>query len=153
MIPYWIRKHYYRYKLFKRFKRHYVAPWEFVETLFHINFECLCEFYEKGGIDYICWDSDDEHRHAKSEMDYLYNWCTKELPEREEEIEVVLSTWSEHHVNWFEPYDVHLVSWKSASCKYGNFLFKLHNELEKKLYEAKQQNLISLIKIRDFLWI
>ena len=84
--------------------------------MLEIPFEMFCEFYEtcdiknsyRGNVE----ETPEEHGQREfiiyqngcyEEMDRLYKWWTEEYKQREEEIEVLLSTWAEHHVHWFTP--------------------------------------------------
>ena len=151
-FTYLFRRPYYRFRLFKRFmKTDYWGAWELVEPMLEYPFEMLCEFIEHGGIDHIDYESDDGHKHAKAEMDYLYKWYTEYKKERENEIEVVSDTWMEHHVSFWNCEGQFYV-YGSQHSKYESYLFKLMQELEENLEKEKEENLIRLMKIRGYLW-
>ena len=157
-----IRCRWYKIRLFWNCSKEFYAPWEAVEMLLTVNFEILVDFYKNGGIDSINWDSDEWHKHAKEEMDYLYNWWIQERKEKQEELDYLLDVWSEHHVSWFEdipekdnPDDSKIggwTEWKSVCSKYGEYISKMLHENETIFAKAEEDNLIRLIKIRGYLW-
>jgi hypothetical protein len=157
-----IRRRWYKIRLFWNCSKEFYAPWEAVEMLLTVNFEILVDVYKNGELDIINWDSDDCHKLVKNEIDYLYNWWTKERKEEEDELDYLLDIWSEHHVSWFEKiiekdhpdgYKIGEWSeWKSVNSKYGNYINKLYMEKEESMLKKEQDNLIRLIKIRGYLW-
>ena len=101
----------------------------------------------------ICYD-ESPWKEAKEEMDFLYKWYKETKPQREEEIDVLLSTWHEHYVAWFEP-DAEHKNWsifKNAESKYAAYLSNMLHEEEQKFEQEKEDALIRLIKIRNYLW-
>jgi hypothetical protein len=149
-----IRRRFYKIRLFWKASKAFYAPWECVDMLVTFNFELLCEFYENGGIDTINWDSDDYHKQAKNDMDNLYTYWKKERKEKQEEIDYLLDEWSKHNVSWFGPYqeDSEYDEYNSVCSKYGNYLFKLLDQCEEEFRKKEEENLICLIKIKNFLW-
>jgi len=145
-LPYFIRKIWYKIRLFSKLLKHYQAAWDITDTLFHFNFITFCEFYEEGGLDTVDWVWNEVDREAKAEMDYLYNWYTKDRLDREEEIEVVSDTHAEHcFMIWNAPW------FHTPKNKYGDYLFKMLLDLEDKYYQEITDNLVRLMKIRMFL--
>jgi hypothetical protein len=148
-----IRRRYYKIKLFWKSSKAFYAPWECLDMLVTFNFELLCDFYENGGIDTICWDSDEYHEQAKKDMDYLYNYWKKERQEKQDEIDYLLSEWSEHNILWSEPYQGDdFYEYKSICSKYGEYLFDLLKQCEEEFRKKEEESLVCLIKIRNFLW-
>ena len=126
-----------------------------IDPLLDYPFEMFCEFYENGGIEEIDWNSDEGHRNAKSEMDYLYKWFTIDRKERELEIGTVSETWCEHHVSWWEniPDNDSCYTWVFVpKNKYAEYLFTIVQDLEINYENEKEVNLIRLVKIRNYLW-
>lgn len=146
------RRLFYKIRLFYRFtKIKYYGAWEMIEPMLEIPFEIFCEFYEHGGMEIIDYTSDEGHINAKAEMDYLYKWFTIDRHERELEIETVLSTWSEHHVSFWNCMGQYYV-YGTQHSRYENYLFKILQELEDAYEKEQEDNLIRLIKIRNYLW-
>jgi hypothetical protein len=148
------RKLYYKWQLYRRFNKcEYYGPWEMSEYLMDITFEMFCEFYENGGIEHIEWNSDEWHKHAKEEMDYLYKWWTKDRHEREEEIDTILDEWCIRHVVWWEEVDNgSYYHYHSTSSRYTEYLSGLLHRLEYALEQEEEDNLIRLVKIKGYLW-
>jgi hypothetical protein len=69
-----------RYRIWDRYhvvKMKYLEPGyhDATEILIHSMFQVLCDFIEKEKPDEIvAWDSDEEHKHARKEMQELYDW-------------------------------------------------------------------------------
>lgn len=152
-----IRRRFYKIRLFWKASKAFYAPWECQDMLLTFNFELLCDFYENGGIDIIDWESEEFHSNAKKEIDYLYNYWKVERKEKQEENDYLLSEWSLHIVHWSEPYkeldtDKDLYAWCSISSKYGDYLHSLYRKCEEEFEKQEEENLIRLIKIRGFLW-
>ncbi len=166
VFTYIFRRPYYRLRLFKRFlKYNYYGSWEMVNPMLEIPFEMFCEFYEtcdiknsyRGNVE----ETPEEHGEREfiiyqngcyEEMNRLYKWWTEEYKQREEEIEVLLSTWAEHHVHWVTPINDEMSRWETHDTKYAEYLFKLLQETEEKFEQEKEDNLISLMKLRNRLW-
>lgn len=149
-----IKRPYYAFRLFKRIWNSYLAPWDMVESLLEINMEMFCEFYEKGSLDMIDWTSDIEHQRAKHQMDEIYTWWVRERPKRQEEIEEVLHTWSEHFVSWDEPDPDH-AGWYSFECcstKYAEYINRMYHDLEDHLLKKEDEYLAMLMSLRKWLW-
>lgn len=152
-FTYIFRKPYYRLRLFKRFcKTKYCGAWEMVNPLLDYPFEIFCEYYEQCDVknrERINIDAEPEiakelciqQNKLYDEKDILYNWYTKIKPQREEEIDYLLSVWSEHHACLF-----------SHSTKYSRYLSDLHTKEELKFEQEKEEMLIRLIKIRNSCW-
>lgn len=153
-FTYIFRKPYYRFRLFKRFMKHnYWGAWEMIDPMLEYPMEMFCEFYEHGGLDIIEWNSDDGHKHTKAEMDYLYKWWMIDRYERQDEIDSLLEIWSEHHVSWWEANSNDYYTYTTTpKNKYADYLHKLLNETEEKFEKEKEENLIRLMKIRNYLW-
>lgn len=152
-FTYLFRKPYYKFRLLKKIASlEYYGPWEMTGYLQEVAFAVFCEFYLHGGIEYINWDSDDCHKHAKEEMDYLYRWWMKDRHERQEEIDTVLDTWYEHHISWWEDLENNYCRYCNVENKYAKYLSKLMDELEQKFEREKEENFIRLVKIRGYLW-
>lgn len=64
---------------------------EYDELMIHAAFQCLVDFMGKDNPDVIDWNYDKGHKKALVEMQKLYNWWTKERPEREKDIDLSMS--------------------------------------------------------------
>ena len=71
-IKYFFRNLKYRVKMLYIFNKYLYASWEYTTTVLEINFSMFVDFYENGGLGDINWESDDEHIHARKEMQELY---------------------------------------------------------------------------------
>lgn len=152
-FTYLFRKPYYKFRLLKKLSNiEYFGPWEMSEYLQEVTFTVFTEFYLNGGKECINWDSDECHKHAKEEMDYLYQWWVKDRHERQEEIETVLDTWFEHHISWWIAIENGYSKYECQSSKYAKYLSQLHDELEQKFEKEKEENFIRLVKIRGYFW-
>lgn len=164
-LPYFIRRRYYRLRLFRRFMKYdYWGAWEMVEPIMEIPFEIFCEYYAKCDIaNKGRLDLDKEDDFAKAfagdqnerydEQDRLYKWWTVEYKRRQEEMEQLLDEWFIRHVTWMSPCEHDgCVEYKAHNTRYGEYLFKLLHDEEKKFEDEKEQNLIALIKLRNSLW-
>ena len=165
IIPYFIRKHYYRFCLLKRFMKYpYWGPWEMVEPMLEIPFEIFCEYYEKQDIANIgrlepCEDDPSPEltefqNKTYDTKDRLYKWWTEDYPRRQEELDCLEEEWGLHFTFWSAPYkdntECRLFCCKSS--RYGAYLFNLLMEEEQKFEEEKKQALFDLIEIRNTLW-
>ena len=153
-VTYFFRRRYYRLRLFSRFMKHnYWGAWEMVEPMLEIPFEMFCEFYENGGIENICYD-ESPWKETKEEMDFLYNWYNEIMLQREEEIKTLLNEWCEHHVSWSIPLE-DKPGWslyQNFSTRYADYLSNMLHEEEQKFEKEKENALIRLMKIRNYLW-
>lgn len=165
------RRRWYRIRLFLRFLKYdYWGPWEMVNPMLEIPFEIFCELYENG----IDWrykgliDIDTVSEYEKEfieyqnsryiEMERLYKWWTVEYKQRQEELDELLGVWGEHHVSWMgtptdkRDADKGCLQWFTADTKYSRYLSDLLHKEEEKFEKEKEDNLISLMKLRNFLW-
>lgn len=166
VFTYIFRRPYYRLRLFKRFLKYpYHGSWEMVNPMLEVPFEIFCEFYERCNIKNsyrgIIEETTEEHGEREfmiyqngcyEEMDRLYKWWTEDFKIREAEISELLSVWSEHHVHWVTPIDEDKSRWHSHNTKYADYVFELLRGEEAKFEKEKENNLISLIKLRGRLW-
>ena len=165
-LPYFIRKPYYRLRLFKRFLKYpYWGAWEIVEPMLEIPFEMFCEFYEQNEIKNIgrinIEDEPEEYGQRSfaiyqnaehDKMDALYIWWTQTFKQREDELETLLTEWALHQVCWWGNYNNEYYEYHHNCSKYGNYLFDMLNKEEQKFEQEKEENLIKLIKLRSRLW-
>lgn len=152
-----IKKIYNRLRIFRKLWNSYEAPWDIIDSILEFNMELFCEFYERGKLDLVGWDYDEYHQQAKQKMDEIYNWWKIERQNTIEQIDEVLSLWSEHHKSWWEDNGEifegeEVVSFKSIDTKYSDYLFDLHRNLERILEAEDEKYLMMLIEIRNFLW-
>ncbi len=167
VFTYIFRRPYYRLRLFKRFLKYpYHGSWEMVNPMLEIPFEIFCEFYEtcdiknsyRGNVEETPEENGEREfiiyqNGCYEEMDRLYKWWTVDFKQREEEIDTLLSEWSEHHILWFgEPDEKGYCLWLSKSTRYAKYLHNLLVETEEKFEKEKEENLISLMKLRGRLW-
>jgi hypothetical protein len=114
----------------------------------------FCEFYEKGKLDLVDWNSDENHKLIKSQMDEIYNWWKVERTRRIKERDEILTEWSEHNKFWTEESKDFEGNYefKSMSIRYSDYLFELHSELERILDAEEEKYLMMLAEIRNYLW-
>ena len=112
--------------------------------LFDIPFETFVLFYEKGRLDLIEWESDEEHRQVRKTMDDLYTWYTKDYPQSIANIE---ETWGNFHIHYPFP-SFSSNSKKGSKEKEIQQIIKQEDKLEKE----KDKYLKKLLSIRAFLW-
>jgi hypothetical protein len=133
------------------------------ERLIHANFALLVHFVEmEEPFVHLNWDSDPEHQHAASEIKRLYAWWKevfpfydKHDPLHQESVKLPRRV--------FEPYGVDddgdptSYTWevieedKEIDKAFGEAC-KASHEYEAKRDKEIEDNLIALIKIRQFLW-
>lgn len=146
--------------LSRRIRKHYHAGWDIVEYLLYANFEPFIEFYEEEfrrneGI--VDWGCDENHIHARKEMDALYVWWKWIREERHDRLdsltdEVISLGWKfeyyKHKDGYFEFESAKDVPEKDRIARIWGRVY----ELEVSLWEEEQSMLKRLIDIRDFLW-
>lgn len=141
------------YQKLDKFKFYYV---DCSEYLLINSMEALCEFYESKEFKLIDWDFTKKQKEVKKQIELLYNWWKFGRPQKLLELQTLLDTWSEHSVFWLEKIEneneKNLYEWKLAENKYADYLFKLHADLEKEIEKKEDEMLISLMKIRRYLW-
>ncbi len=156
-IPWYIKKRFYKIKLFWKFSKEFYAPWETIDMLLAVNFEILCDFVENGGIESILWE-EDPWLSARKEIDSLYHWWKIERKERKEEIDYLLEESSIHFVSWWDTIEEEKYSKEdymefcSVESKYGKYLSDLYHKCQKDLDIQETENIIRLAKIRNYLW-
>lgn len=135
-------------------KYEYYGAWEMIEPMIEIPFEIFCEFYEHSGLKDKINYSESPWKEAVEEMDFLYNWWNIIYDQRQEEINYLLHVWSEHFVSWIEPFKENedFTEWKSQSTRYAEYLSDMLHKEEEKFEKEKEEALIRLIKIRNYLW-
>ena len=137
---------------FKKLWEKYIAAWDVVDSIVQFNFLLFKEFYEKGEIGIVCWDSDEYHIKTKKQFDEIYNYITVIRPKKIKQINEVISVWSSHLKHWTEKINDEYVEWKSQDTKNSNFYFELHKMLEDTLYREDEYYLCMIMEIRNFLW-
>lgn len=101
------------------------------------SFTILKDFVEKEKpFEYINWNSDEENKKARIEIEALYNWWTKEYPAREKVLEDLYSQIDKTNYN----------SQKNKAA------YDELNRLEEVWHKKEQENLHRLIEIRSYLW-
>jgi hypothetical protein len=149
-----IRKEFHNVKhtkrFFRRFKTVDFRSWDIVDTLYILNFETFCEFYEHGNLDSIDWDSDVSSKKTKKKIDDLYNWY----------MHVIRGKWESHWARW-EYYCnkykvkkeevVHDVRTYNTGGPTEEIIRDLLQE-EQDLYKEEEKKMIELIKLRNCLW-
>jgi hypothetical protein len=128
------------------------------ELLAHAMFEILSRYVEKE-MDFIDWDYNDEHRHAKSEIMSLYHWWHDNY--NKSYIEDGLRFWAETHKYMPE------ITWKPCNDLCVEMVTTWKNPEDEKKYrelmdesialDAKHEaelkaNMIRLITIKQYLW-
>lgn len=162
-FTYIFRRPFYKLRLLYRISKiKYWGAWEMVEPMLEIPFEIFCEFYEHSGyIGYCHVIPEGEHdrelcenqNKAHDEMDRLYKWYKEEMKVKKEELDYLLHLWCEHHVSWWSPIENNMMQHCSVpNNKYADYLFNLLQKEEKKFEQEKEDNLISLMKLRNRLW-
>jgi len=128
------------------------------EILIHAMFEVLCRFIEDEKPDEIVdWNSDEEHKFARKEMQELYEWW-KKRQDREKEDPIFQEGIKSPHLDF--------VDYKDDS-EFHEVEFNYINEEEKekwnkacdesaiwqdKCNKEDEEMMIRLIKIRYFMW-
>jgi hypothetical protein len=161
------RQRWYKIRLLYRLSKiDYHGAWEMVEPIFEYPFELFCEFYEKCNIkNHIVLDIDNTpedygqkdfaiyQNNCYEEMDRLYKWYKVDRHIRQEEIDYLLTIWCEHHVSWWQRCSNDNYEYITVpKNKYANYLHTLLREEENKFEQEKEDNLISLMKLRNRLW-
>ena len=154
-LPYWLRCH--------TFTRYHVIDvsgeggydWGWLDrshAVLLVNFKLLCEFIEREHPDeHINWDSDPEHRHARDEMQALYEWWRHGRADEERAVEEFFKAHHRHPEKLF------------TDLPDGNFLWNpgtWDSEENEREWLAKHDGLEArddemlrrLIDIRGFLW-
>ena len=125
------------------------------QVLLHAAFQLLVDFVEKEEPDQtIDWNAEERHKHAWSEISYLYDWWKVKRPARHDPIEDLSN--DEVPPIEFEPTDnPNLVKMKDTDkVKYAKYYKALEEswKLEKEWNDEDQDNLHRLIDIRFFMW-
>jgi len=138
-----------------------------VEPMMEIPFEMFCEFYEEEDIKNVprinIENESNEHgqkdfaiyqNDCYDKMDGLYKWWTVIKKQREEEIDTLLNEWALHQIHWLKPCDDNdeMYQYMHTNTRYGNYLFKMLADEEDKFEVEKEENLFTLIKLRNRLW-
>jgi hypothetical protein len=166
------RQRWYKFKLLWRLSKiQYWGSWEMVEPMMDYPFILFCEFYEsidwnvRGIIDTSEYEEGDdkeftEHQNERyRELERLYKWYTIEKKQREEELEYLLHIWHEHHISWWgrcedEPLNEKgcVQCYSAPNNRYADYLFSMLREEENKWEQEKEDALMRLMKMRNFLW-
>lgn len=110
------------------------------ELMLHVNFQLLKDFVEKEKTDNIDWSSDGDSK-AWAEIQSLYNWWTRDFKERESIEESI-------HLKVEANMEKGIKSFDAPNMEY----YKELNELEKQWNNENNENLIRLMRVREFLW-
>ncbi len=128
--------------------------------MLHANFQLLVEYVEKEKpFDHIDWEHDELHRHVAREIRALYYWWTEIYPNRKNPLDNLKD---EDRPAPFECYS----DLPGGGAVYGEKERRLEEklypkyraalesswELEKKWDQEEEDNLIRLMKIRQYLW-
>lgn len=166
------RQRWYKFKLLWRLSKiEYWGCWEMVEPMIDYPFTMFCEFYEnidwevRGIIDTSTYEEGDEKEFIERqneryrELERLYKWYTVEKKQREDELEYLLHVWHEHYVSWWGRCEDDNLNTKglvqgysSPNNKYADYLHKMLSEEGVKWENEKEDALIRLMKVRNFLW-
>lgn len=107
------------------------------ELMLHCNFQLLKDFVEKEKPgEMINWESDENHSYAWNEIQSLYNWWIKDFPQRVELEENIYSQTEQKEINKEQKRE----------------LYKELAELEKQWNIENNENLIRLMRVREYLW-
>ena len=109
------------------------------EVLLHANFQILRDFMEKEDVKNIDWNWCRESKRAWREINRLYTWYTQERPQR-------VDIW---HVFYKKFKDE---DWNTLPSPLKGCVAIRQGEMEKEWYKEDTQNLIALMKIREYLW-
>lgn len=101
----------------------------FDTVLLHAAFERFCDEYPHTK-EIVALEEE-----VEKELDRLYDWWKKGRPVQEKEMDQALTDWS-------DTYD------KEKYTEHERALFKLHLQLEEKLYNDDMENLISLVRLK-----
>ena len=118
-----------------------------VEQMLHVNFQLLVDYIEKEEpFKRIDWHDDPAHEHAYNEMKDLYHWWKNVYPLREEELpefppniemkDILQNPEKKPHPDYEE--------WKRIA--------DIHHKTEEEWSKEEEEQLIRLMKIRQFLW-
>jgi len=151
-IFYKIKRLYRKLNFFKKLWYNYFAAWDIINPIVEFNFLLFKEFYEKGGLNIVDWNSDENHKLIKLEIDEIHNYITKVRPERIIQIDEILSVWSKHSKHWTEEINEKYVEWKCASTKQSDYYFDMYHNLERILEVEDEKYLTMIIEIRNYLW-
>jgi hypothetical protein len=164
-FTYIFRRPWYKIQLLYRLSKiTYYGPWEICNVLMDVMFEIFCEFYEQCDLkntfrfnladsNEFSYEIEKSQNERMDEFDKLYHWWTVEFKQREEEIEELLHTWSEHYVTWWESTENEkYIKWCNTTTRYGEYLNNLLEEEERKFEKEKEEMIIKLIKYRNNLW-
>ena len=125
-----------------------------MEELLHVNFQVLVDFIEDEAkyIKRINWSATEEHVHAYSEMQDLYNWWTKARPSRVDPMDDPDLVHPDMEFREMPNGDYLWIPWDED--KYPEFMYAMKeaSRLDIEWWEEDQRNLHRLIDIRSFLW-
>ena len=103
-------------------------------------FACIIDFVDSEPVEYTDWESSKEHKQTWETVNELYKFAKYTLPARRKRLDELLS----------ELYDekslMEFVD-KSTDPKYEEM-----SALEKQTDKEIQQNLLQIVKIREYLW-
>lgn len=117
----------------------------------HANFSLLCEYVEKE-MNRVCWDSDDEHKWVYKEIMDLYSYWKNFYPNIEKnnpihKVEAPAITYVPHG-----EYFIMKNCGSEEEVKKWEEACKLSHEYELLMNKIEEDNLMRLIKIRNYLW-
>lgn len=119
------------------------------ELLLHANFQILVDFIDKENPgDTIDWSCDNEHKAIWKEIVALYKWWTEERIEREK-----LDPLNNKDVKKPDLTNVdNFLNYDREEYKEFEEACQESAELELAWYKEDTENLLRLIKIREWLW-
>lgn len=132
------------------------------DLLLHASFQILVDFVEKERpFEIVDWNFNDAHINAAKEIRSLYRWWTKSRPNRLDPLDGLkkneIPDLSEHSKPVYEDDGKTIKHYVFVSNPPGYSKYKASSKKSQKLnvkWEAEDQdNLIRLIKIRQFLWV
>jgi hypothetical protein len=151
-----LHRTFYRYNII-RIKTLKPGYYDVDHRMLHANFQLLVDYVEREKpFDHIDWDTDEESRHVASEIRELYDWWKNKYPKRllayetipDEECPDLMEIWRKTGVVSSPEQN------ENMREKYPNYYRTLETswEQEKRWDKEEEDNLIRLMKIRQYLW-
>lgn len=124
------------------------------ELLLHASFQCLVDFIEKENAEIVDWNDNKELRKAWKEIQSLYNWWTKERPNRKDPLYDPKVKIPKLKTKYDKKTKLHRVL-EHDHVKYAAFDIAARASFiwEAECDKEDMKNLIRLAKIREYLWV
>lgn len=120
--------------------------------IFEGVFKLLCDFVEyQKKYDVIDWEADEPHSKAWKEMCELYDWYKEIRPHREEEFEKRRPEPMRDFGDFFNDEEDIDPEKKRKRDEYSKYL-REYTDAEASWYKEDEDQLIRIIKLREYLW-